>query len=401
IEGKRDSEPLGTEVQSAISMASVPLLVQERIVGVLALVNAADHAFHREDIQRLEALAYPVATAVENARLFWESERQRAAIMATSQLLAQPLLIIDDQGAVLVANAAANKLMDTSLSQLLNGISQSVGGTSEVTIGQQTFLTSTEHVPEIGTIAIMQDITAAKQLEEARANFIHMLSHDLKNPMTSITGWTTLLQRTQPIDAQGHHYLRHIDLATTRMLNMVNQLLSSVTDETSIQLHKRPCRLDKLVDMVLADARGSAVHKQMQLETTTQGDPYPILADETRLYHLLLNLVDNAIKYAPPATRVQVDLFFADRLTIRVHDEGPGIPDEYLGRVFDKYFRNPNADVAQTPAGTGLGLAVVKAVVEEHGGMVTASNKPAGGAMMTIELPETLRLPDDAPHGMP
>lgn len=392
---KRDSEPLGVELQSALSMAGVPLLVKERIVGVLALVNGRDGTFSREDMLRLEAFAYPVATAVENARLFWESERQRAAIMATSQLLAQPLLIIDDQGSILVANKAANQLMETSLSQLLNGISQSVGGTAEVTIGSQTFLTSTEHVPEIGTIAIMQDITAAKELEEARANFIHMLSHDLKNPMTSITGWTTLLDRTQNIDSQGQQYLLNIGLATKRMLAMVNQLLSSVSDQDVIQVFKQPCDVEKIVNLVLADSHGSALHKQMRVDAAFHGAPYPILADDTRLYHMLLNLVDNAIKYAPADTRVQIDVHFADTLTIRVQDEGGGIPDEDLDRIFDRYYRS-KPGIRGEVSGSGVGLAVVKTTVEEHGGTVTAANKPEGGAVFTIELPESVRLPESA-----
>ncbi|MBK9054491.1 MAG: hypothetical protein IPL78_27345 [Chloroflexi bacterium] len=107
----------------------------------------------------------------------------------------------------------------------------------------------------------------------------------------------------------------------------------------------------------------------------------------------LLNLIDNAVKYSPPETSIYVRVHFGlDTLTLQVQDEGPGIPESELSRIFDKYYRS--AKTNQQP-GAGLGLSVVQAIVEAHEGRIIAGNYPKGGARFTITLPATLRLPEE------
>ena len=372
------------------SMACVPLNVQENVVGVLTLFNKADGPFTDSDIDRLQTFANPVATAVENARLFRESERQRAAIQATAHTLSQPLLIIDESGGILVANDAANDLLATYMAQLFEAISSGIGQTKETKIGEKTYLTTSEHLANVGTIVVMQDITYVKQLEADREDFLHMLSHDLKNPLTAIVGWKSLLERTAELDSRGERYLRQIGVAVDRMLVMIEQLLYTVTDDESVSLMQKPFDFVQLVKRVESDVAGVALHKAIGISSEISGEPYDIKADENRLYHMMLNLVDNAIKYSPRETAVSIQVAYApEQITVRVSDEGPGIPEDDLGLLFEKYFRGNDA---KGQPGSGLGLSAVKVIAVAHGGTISVENRPEGGAQFTVILPGRLRV---------
>ncbi|MFO7678750.1 MAG: GAF domain-containing protein [Chloroflexota bacterium] len=375
--------------QIPASMVSVPLHVQNHVVGVLTLFNKADGSFVEQDVDRLTAFANPVATAVENARLFKESERQRAAIQATAHTLSQPLLIIDEAGDVLVANEAATVLLGAHMAQLFEAISSGIGQTMETKIGEKTYLSTAEHLAEVGTILVMQDITYVKQLEADREDFLHMLSHDLKNPLTAIMGWKSLLERTAELDSRGERYLKQIGVAVDRMLIMIEQLLYTVTDNSAVSLMKKPFDFNKVVERVQADVAGAALNKAISLTCAITGERYDIEADENRLYHMLLNLVDNALKYSPRETAVSVQVLYTpEQLIIHVFDEGAGIPEDDLALVFEKYFRG---DKAKAQPGSGLGLSAVRVIVQAHGGSIGVVNRPEGGAHFTVTLPGSLR----------
>lgn len=374
----------------AQTLACMPLRIQDRVVGVLALHNRMDGPFTDEDVDLLASFANPVATAVENARLFEESERQRAAIQATAETISQPLMLLDDLGNLLVSNKAANHLLETSMAETFDAISSGVGLTKEVPIGEKTYLSTTQHLPDVGTIIVMQDITYVKQLEQDRSEFMHMLSHDLKNPIMAITGWSSLLERSMILDDESGRFLEEINIAADRMLNMINHLLTTVNQDDAVQLIRKPCDLVQIVQQVMEDVQGAALHKSITIDFKQTGKPYLALADELRLYHMVLNLVDNAIKYSPAETLVTVMLAYApEEITIRVQDEGSGIPEHDLELIFNKYFRSANKDEA---SGTGVGLAAVRAIVQAHGGAVKAENRPdRRGAVFTLTLPGTLR----------
>jgi signal transduction histidine kinase len=381
---------VATNEDTSSSMAGVPLRIQEKVVGVLALLNKGDGAFSDEDVNRLIAFANPVATAIQNAKLFAESERQRSAILATAQTLSQPLIIIDDSGQVLVSNESADEMLRTNMGALFEGISSGLGRTSEIAVGEETYLSTAQHLPEVGTIAVMQDITYVKQLEQDRSEFMHALSHDLKSPLTSIMGWAQLLEKVVTLDDRGSAYVNKLVASAERMLDLINQMLQTVARGDTVEVKKVPCNMADVVRTVLGDAEGSALNKSIALTFEESGRAYQISADETRLYHMVLNLVDNAIKYSPNGTTVAVNLDFSEEgVELRVRDEGSGIPEQDISRLFDKYYRGTAAKIQP---GAGLGLSVVWAIAEAHGGRVSVDNRPKGGAEFIVSLPGNLRL---------
>ncbi|GJM41626.1 MAG: histidine kinase [Ardenticatenaceae bacterium] len=372
-----------------VPMAAIPLIVQGDVVGVLVLRSQPGNLFSEEDAALLRSFALPVATAVENARLYANVERQRGAIMAMGNTLSEPLTILDDLGQVLVSNDSAQRLLNTNLSQFLEAISSSVGRTVEVKIGEETYLSTTEHVDGIGTIAMMQDITYVKQLEKDRSEFMHMLSHDLKNPLMAVTGYANLLERTEILGDKGKRFLSEINVAADRMLDMITQLLDTVAQEDSVRLSQEMVDLEEVNARVLRDTKGAALNKSIELTAVSNGTPYKISGDGLRLYHMLLNLVDNAIKYSPEATQVTVTTTFSESsIEIKVADQGPGIPEKDIPHVFDKFFRGIQEGLAAK--GSGVGLSAVKGIVTAHRGTIHAENLPKRGACFTVELPARL-----------
>lgn len=376
------------EGQQTNSIACVPLTIKEKVVGVLALFNRKEGEFTLEDMARLEAFSHPVATAVENARLFAESRRQQAAILATARTINEPLIILDEQGNVLVSNEAAQELLASNMGQLFDGISRSVGRTAEVIINERIYLATSQHLPEVGTISVMQDITYVKQLEKDRAEFMRALSHDLKSPLTSIKGFAQLLGKVMTLNEKGERFVDQIVSATERMLEMIHQLLQ-VTHEEVVELERVAVDMHSIVAEVMEDLEGAALGKSIDLLFDTTGDSYMILGDAVRLYHMTLNLVDNAIKYSPEKTNVKIWLNYTpEEVVIEVQDEGQGIPEGDLHRVFEKFYRGKHTGGQQ---GTGVGLSVVAAIAKAHEGTASVYNRDEGGAGFKVTLPGKLR----------
>ena len=376
------------------SIASVPLRAQEKIVGVLTLLNKENGPFTDEDVERIKAFANPITTAIQNARLFEEAQQQRQAIQAMARTLSQPIIFMDETGRVLVSNAAAHAILDNYMTELFAGLSTSKGETKEIEIGEKFYLATAQHLSEVGTIIVMQDITYVKQLEKDRAEFMRALSHDLKSPLTSIRGFAQLLKRVMEVNERGEQYIEKIVSSSDRMLDMVNQLLQ-ISRSEEIEVEREPCNLERIVKKAIGDVEGSALHKSIHLDYLVEGEPYQILGDEMRLYHMALNLVDNAIKYSPEHTTITVSLTYNRReVVLQVSDEGQGIAEEDLERVFDKYYRGAKA---KAQPGAGVGLSVVAGIADAHGGRATVRNRPEGGAAFLIALPANLRVSSTTP----
>lgn len=386
LQGHPDYEPTFDEaLLPAKHLMAVPLRVGPRLVGVLALFGAeSSETFSSEDARRLESFAQPVSIAIKNARLFAESEQARAAIYATAYALPQPMLIVSDRGEVLVSNDAAKELLAESMADVFEGISRSVGRTTECLIGDRTYLATVEHTEGVGTIVVMQDITYVKQLEHDRAEFVRALSHDLKGPMTSIKGFAELAGLAGDLPPRSADYIEKIGIATNRLIEMTGDLLNTLAISDAAPLRREPLDVDDIARQVIYDLEGAALSKSIAVTLQASEEPFQIYGDPSRLYHAVLNLVENAIKYAE-AGPVEIALDYGpEHVVVTVADRGPGIPDDELTRVFDQYFRG-SRNAGQ--AGSGLGLSVVAATVRAHGGEVAARNREGGGAVFEMRLP--------------
>jgi signal transduction histidine kinase len=221
--------------------------------------------------------------------------------------------------------------------------------------------------------------------EHAKSELVSIVSHELRTPLTSMLGFTSLLARgDQDEDAQ-QRYLEIIAAQGQRLATLLDDFLSVQQAEEG-RLELDADRLD-LVPLLRQQTELYSAHSEgHELVLELEDERLPVRGDEGRLAQVVGNLLSNAIKYSPDGGVVTVTgARAAGRVFVRVHDEGIGIPDEEQGRVFTKFFRGDAA--ARGIAGSGLGLAFARAVVEAHGGRIGFTSTEGEGATFEVELP--------------
>ncbi len=282
-----------------------------------------------------------------------------------------------------------------------------------ITVASRWALQRDEHSQPSAILEINNDITNRKQAEAARAQFIReqsarqeaeaanrmkdeflaILSHELRTPLNSILGWARLL-RTKKFDE--NTTVRALD-TIERNASLQAQLIEDILDVSRIirgklRLNLRPVNLVSVIESTIDTVRPAAEAKAIQLELTNSADWFPsssvvVLGDPDRLQQVVWNLLTNGIKFTPKGGKVEVQLEYADSYAqIRVIDTGIGISKDFLPHVFER-FRQADATTTRSHGGLGLGLAIVRHLVELHGGTIYVDSEGENqGARFTVEL---------------
>ncbi len=240
-----------------------------------------------------------------------------------------------------------------------------------------------------GMVAVFHDISDLKRLEKVRKDFVANVSHELRTPVTVIKGYAeTLLDGVLAGDPERAARFVEIILShSQRLTSLITDLLSlSELESTDFALQLQPVPLEGTFRRTCALLEGKAAGKNIALQLPPRELPC-VLADQGRLEQVLINLVDNAVKYTPPGGRVALSVGDEEEFVrIAVRDTGPGIPPESIPRLFERFYR-VDAGRSRDEGGTGLGLAIVKHIVLLHGGTVRVSNNPDGpGATFSFTL---------------
>jgi len=224
---------------------------------------------------------------------------------------------------------------------------------------------------------------AAEQLQTALLNSI---SHDLRTPLATIIGVLSALNDPEsPLDEETRRSLGESAAQEAERLNrLVGNLLDMTRLEASaVRLRLESCEVAEVVGAALEQLAGSLERQRVQIDLPHDLPLAPM--DFVLIQQVLVNLLDNAVKYSPPESPIEISVrFVGQEIRIEVADRGVGIPPDDLARVFDKFFR------VQRPgsvAGSGLGLTICKGIIEAHGGRIWAQNRPDGGALFTFTLP--------------
>ena len=240
-----------------------------------------------------------------------------------------------------------------------------------------------------GALIVLHDLTQTRMLENMRRDFVANVSHELKTPITAIRGIAeTLVDDPQMELELRQKFMTKITDQSHRLSNLVSDLLALARLDEREKTPKTRIELGTLIEeRITSLSKVTAPEKMARLIFDKPEEPVHVFGDEEELRQAIGNLIDNGLKYTPRHGSVRTELSSTgDQATIRIEDNGIGIPEEFLDRIFERFFRVDKARSREI-GGTGLGLAIVKNVCLKHDGNVEVESKDGKGTTFTITLP--------------
>ena len=347
----------------------------------------------------------------EVARRLAEQARDRGRMEAILAGMVEGVIIVDPRGRVQLANAAAQRIL------MLDGVALErpyVETIRHPAIAELTAAALLGRTPDAvqmspprdasrtiiaraapaagdsshGAVVVMHDITDLRRADQIRRDFVANVSHELRTPLTAIRGYVEALSEGDTDPEETRRFLAIIARHTERMERLVKDLLRLARLDAGQETPDlAACDTRSVIQPVVADLTRALGERRQRVEIAIGPGAESVQGDPAKLHDVFRNLVANAVTYAPEGSAIRVEAQpVGGQVAITVSDEGPGIPEEDLGRVFERFYRVDKSR-ARDPGGTGLGLAIVKHLVELHGGSVRAENRAEGGAVFTVTLP--------------
>lgn len=389
------------------SLIYAPLRTPERgIFGLLGVVNREKpRSFTPHDVRLLCALADYAAIALENARLYDETETERRKLAAVLHATEELVMILDPEMRILLCNPAAIAVLRLSAEGIVGRKVQEIVSNNtlldlfwkasrirrtyhaEVWIpGGRTYSAHLTPVEGVGYVLMMHDVTQMKELDRVRAEFLATVSHDLRSPLAAIRGYVDLLGKIGPLTEQQQDFVEKIRRSIAHITALVSDLLELGRIEASTDMEMEPFHLESVIDAVVDGYRQIAAEKGLSLRWELT--PLPLIrGNPHRLRRVMENLLSNAVKYNREGGWIAVSAEYREGyIVVRVADSGIGIPPEDLPHVFDRFYRVQRPETEDIE-GTGLGLSIVKSIVEKHGGRVWVESRLSEGTTFTLILP--------------
>lgn len=241
----------------------------------------------------------------------------------------------------------------------------------------------------IGIVTILRDITREKEIDKMKTELVSMVAHELRSPLTSISGFSELLLDTNISEEQSKEYAEIILKESNRLGDLINKFLDiSKIEAGKSRMNREPAYIKEIIDKVLDLNIHQAGRKKIQVNIELPDELPIIMVDKEMIGEVILNLFSNAIKYSPEGSKVSILVSKTNAsLRIEVKDTGYGISKKSLPRIFDKFYRVTDNEKIRETTGSGLGLALVKQIVELHNGNVYVKSKLGKGSSFTVTLP--------------
>ncbi|MCZ6529754.1 MAG: GAF domain-containing protein [Chloroflexi bacterium] len=397
------------------TIAAVPISVQRHIIGVLEAVNPRSHEFPPLYLELLRSIAGLAGTAITHAQLFSETQAARLRYAGLFEDSIDPILISDLNGRVTDANHRAESFLGYSSAALLG---RSVLGLhkpneqrlpedlSQLELGQTISYESEAELKDANSVPIeiyvkridierkpylqwiMRDISERLALDELRADLTSMIFHDLRSPLGNVLSSLEVLKSSMKDDDEALQTVLAIALRSGRRLSrLIEQLLDLEQLEAGqAVLHKSSGSLGTLVVEAVEEVHPVAEGKGHVLNFDLGSDNIPLVEmDAEMIRRVLINLLENAIKYSRAEGKISVTLDKLDNeLRVGISDNGPGVPSEDQTRIFEKFARVQRKG---RPKGLGLGLAFCRLAVEAHEGRIWVESQPGQGSTFYFTLP--------------
>jgi signal transduction histidine kinase len=429
----------GQDHRSAIV---VPMQVGEDVIGVLMVFQREANAFSVEMLNLVRAIGGQVAVAINNAHLYEliRDQAERLGVMlrkeqeeasrshAILEAVADGVLVTGVDNRISFVNSSTERILAIGQTRLLGNPLDAFGGLfgksssmwmetirhwSEDPSAYQPGDTYAEQLelenerialvhlaPVIlqndflGTVSIFRDITREVEVDRLKSEFVTTVSHELRTPLTAIKGYVDILTMgaAGALEENQLHFLEIVSNNINRLNILVNDLLDiSRIEAGRVTLNPQSVNLREIAEDVIADAlrRSQQENKPMAISLDAPAKVAPVMGDGERIRHIMENLVDNAFNYTPLNGNIRINIHQQDGdLQVDVQDNGVGIAPEDQVRVFERFFRGEHPLVLATP-GTGLGLPIVRQLVEMHSGHIwmTSTGVPGEGSTFSFTLP--------------
>ncbi len=400
------------------------MVVEKNNIGVFHVFNKRNNGrFAEEDITLITALAKSAASVISSAKLYIAVSDEKRELERTLQGMLAGVLVVGADSRVRLMNSAARHIFGISaddgtgkpLSQVIEDeavhelIRSCLSGSSEATAELSVF-SPEERIYQVqtscltgdngdvaGVIATFNDITELRSVERMKSEFVSTVSHELRTPLTSIKGFIrTLLEDTDGYydrDTQLEFY-NIIDAECDRLVRLISDLLnlSRIESGRALDLVLSEFDLAQVINQVVESQR-SYTHRH-EFEIIIQDDLSNVTADRDKMDQILTNLLSNAIKYSPDGGKITVHARdVGDNIAVSISDEGIGVAEEQISRLFTRFHRVDSRD-SRKQYGTGIGLHLVKHLVEAHKGEVSVESKLGVGSTFTFVLPRGLSRDD-------
>jgi K+-sensing histidine kinase KdpD len=436
LSSRSDIRPIMPSLKAQLA---APIVRSGEIIGVITVESEKLGAFPQEDKEFVQQLSDQAVIAIDNARLFQDITETRDRMQLIIDNMSEPLLLIDRTGTIAMANPHVDRLglhVDLVLNQTVESllaypgfqfaeklgfrtpdeVRSTLRGLGKPTIpsyppssfkiesnGEQTHF-QRNILPvrgsdgmTVGMLFVYYDQTETRRLAQAREDFARMIIHDLRGPLTAVTTSLKLMNDIIPDDSE---YKQVVETSSTagrraikKLLNRVDSLLDVAKMESGqLDLETQPAELATLIDSACVELSPLAHELSVEIRSEIP-DGFSLLnVDTDKVERVLLNLLDNALKFSPEGGAVTMRAFSpgsqgapANYTRIEVIDQGPGVPEAARATLFDRFVQVQGRSGRRR--GSGLGLTFCRLVVEAHGGRIWIEENPSGGSLFVFTLP--------------
>jgi K+-sensing histidine kinase KdpD len=413
---------------------AVPIVRDYENLGVIVLESQTHYAYTQDDVSFVRQLTVQMAIAVENVRMLEWMQEGRNRLQVILDSMHEGVLMFSMDGRVSLANPSVEMLLGLQTSYIVNervaqlcdrpelafatrlgfeadeligligGLSGGAIPTMErhsfrLDVPQPRFIDRTlvpvhdQYDKVIGLLLVFTDATEQRQLEQAREDLSRMIVHDLRGPLTAISTSLKLLTELVPEGATFERPVkRTVDVsqrALRKLLGLVNSLLDIAKMESGdMTIDPDWHNLRSIADNVRIELSPLSEELDIAIEVDISDDVPMITMDSDKIERVLLNLVDNALKFTPSGGSIIIRAMFnSGNVRVDVVDSGPGVPDAFKKKIFDRFQQVEGSKGHRR--GTGLGLTFCRLTVEAHGGRIWIEDNPAGGSIFAFTLPVT------------
>jgi len=414
---------LASNLEGYNTACSIPLIVAEKTLGALSLYYRGFSAPSEEDVLFLQTISSMLAVTIERARLYQMVMLEKEMADTILQSITDGIITLDTRGRVISINRAAREMIgpvyekgfvgvqvcdlflyraeNTELRWLIGEcLEEALSG--RVSFQEAELYTRGGRVIPLevnsspvrdregnlaGVVYVLRDKSREKEIEMLKTDFVKAVSHEFRTPLSAIVGMAEMLLDGEVEKEKEKDYLRTVLEEGRRLSEMV----SDVLDVARIESGKEVFRADEVdFNQVLASVRDAlqspARAKDITLSTLTEGEIRGYIGDQEKLKHAIINLVENSLIYSDRGKKVNLSVKgFADKIIISVEDEGWGIPEKDIPHLGEKFFRGIHASRTK---GTGLGFALVKRIIDMHGGSISVKSTLGVGTKVMVELPK-------------